>query len=655
MREHASRELYKTFEQQLISLASQFGIPKSDPVTKSGSLGQSQTQNEKEAPADYNAILREGVAAGNLEIVLKALEKGARLDALDSSLQNVLHVAVHNQRPEVLTTLLAQLQCSNADTVLLQKDSNGQTPFAMAATNLSKENSRTLHVVAEFLLSGKGCQKIAKKEIREWIKAGQDASVKNVFTVFSEANHGIEVLGDIVYRLLGGNFASKATQWVESSLCAQAKDHLWARVYFKALNDGDEVRKNESRETVKKYGDSERRQVVGFMLFLSSGHQNKNIRAGILGELEHLQLTKEIFESSSDGISEIKASLDESVTGQENAKISLAVAIKNHYERLSKGLPKSNILILGPSGTGKTLLVQTIAKTLEVPFTLFDSTNITMAGYRGGKAEDAVKALAENAGFDKARTERGIIFLDEIDKMAGRAGDSHMDEFKRQGQATLLKLLEGIEVEIAISQRRSMKVDTKNILFVCAGAFTGLTDIVGKRLKSEGLSLSENPYEQATAADMIQYGVQPEMLGRLPNVIATRALSVPDLVRILNTPKQSALEEYREIFQSRGVELRFTESAILAIGEKAVTYKTGARALKTVITSVMSDLQFRISQMGLLKSITVTERVVRFADMPTLEYKEAPKRVVPEPAPPAPIPPQPEQPKPEQPQPEAPQ
>jgi ATP-dependent Clp protease ATP-binding subunit ClpX len=328
-----------------------------------------------------------------------------------------------------------------------------------------------------------------------------------------------------------------------------------------------------------------------------------------------------MFEGSSDGVGEIKAALDEIVTGQENAKISLAVAIKNHYERVKKGLKKSNILILGPSGSGKTLLVQTIAKKLDVPFALFDATNITQAGYVGGKASDAISLLAEKGEFDKEKIERGIVFLDEIDKMASRSGRSEQDEFKRQGQASLLKMLEGIEVEIEVGRFNSINIDTSNILFVCAGAFTGLKDIIAERLKADGLSLGDAPFEQATAEDLIKYGMAPEFLGRLPNVITLKHLTVEDMVNILKNPKASVLEEYRSIFDARGVEIKFTEGAIFAMAERAVTYNVGARALRTVAESVMSDLQFRVGQLGMLKSITVTERVVRYGDMPTLEYK----------------------------------
>jgi ATP-dependent Clp protease ATP-binding subunit ClpX len=629
MREQAALDLFHSFEQQMIVLSAQFGVVvnkpaevKAPPVT-AGTPTETKKPviEDKELPPDQNALLREAVKSGNIDALHKALENGARLDAVDGDLQNVYHIAAKTGQTQALTTLLSQLQCSNAAIVLASKDSNGSTPFAIAATHYSKTTGRTLRAMTEFLLSGKGCQKIAKKDIREWVKAEQETPIKNVFAVFSEAGHGIEVLTDIVYRLMAGSQVQKVTDWVESSLCQEAKDHLWARVYFKAVNEGDEIRKGAGREIVKKYGEVERQQVVGFMLFLASGHSSKVIRTNILAEVEQLQLSRAMFEASSDGIAEIKAALDESVTGQEAAKVSLAVAIKNHYARVAKGMKKSNILILGPSGTGKTLLVETIAKKLDVPFTVFDATNITQAGYVGGKASDAVASLAQKAEYDKEKTERGIIFLDEIDKMAARSGRSEQDEFKRQAQVSLLKMFEGIEVEVELGRSSKISIDTKNILFVCAGAFTGLLDILGTRLKSEGITFSDNPFEQVMATDLIKYGLQPEFLGRLPNMITLKALTVGDLVHILNNPKQSALEEQKELFIARGVEVKFTEEAIKAIAERAVTYNTGARGLRTVTESVMSDLQFRIGQMGLLKSITVTERVVRYGDMPSLEYK----------------------------------
>ena|GEM_PF-2337353 len=643
MREEASKDLYRNFEQQIIVLTAQFGIPVRSEEPKAVKTQETVAVkaekpvvvDEKKIPADHNALLRDAVSSGNVESIQKELEAGARLDAVNADLQNVFHLAAKFDRAEAMTLLLAQLQCSNAHIVLSAKDTNGKSPFAVAASTHFAQNPRTLKTVSEFLLSGQACQDIAKKEVREWVKDGDETAIKNVFTVFSEASHGIEVLSELIFRLVGGEHSEKAISWVESSLCKDAKDHLWARTYFNALTANDEARKTLFRSVVNQYNDAERQQIIGFMLFLSSAHSDKNIRTEILNEASELKLAREIFEGSSDGVGDIKASLDEIVTGQENAKISLAVAIKNHYERLAKGLKKSNILILGPSGTGKTLLVQTIAKKLDVPFALFDATNITQAGYVGGKASDAVKALAQNADFNKAKTQRGIIFLDEIDKMASRSGRADSDEFKRQGQSTLLKLLEGIEVEVEIGRGRSVNIDTKDILFVCAGAFTGLKDIIETRLKAEGRTLSEHHFEQAMAEDIIKYGMAPELLGRLPNVITLRALSVSDMIHILNNPKASVLEEYREVFTARGVELKFTEGAIKAIAERAVTYNVGARGLRTVAESVMSDLQFRVGQMGLLKSITVTERMVRYGDMPTLEYKEPPAPT----PPPAPVPP----------------
>ncbi len=637
MREEAAKDLYRSFEQQIILLTAKFGIPVRNEEPQQTTQNVTVTPekpavvDEKKIPVDHNARLRDAVIAGNIEGIQKALEAGARLDAVNADLENVYHLSAKLGRGEVMTALLAQLQCSNAHIVLAAKDTNGKTPFNVAAAGYSQQNSRPLKALSEFLLSGQACQDIAKKEIREWVSGDNETALKNVFVVFSEVARGVEVLTDLVYRLIGGEHSEKVISWVDSALCQEAKDQLWSRIYFNAINEGNEARKEISRNVVNKYSEVERQQILGFMLFLSSGHSNKNLRSGILNEVEGLKLPKAIFEGSADGVGDIKAALDEIVTGQENAKVSLAVAIKNHYERVAKGLKKSNILILGPSGTGKTLLVQTIAKKLDVPFAIFDATNITQAGYVGGKASDAVKALAQSAEYDKEKAERGIIFLDEIDKMASRSGRSEQDEFKRQGQASLLKLLEGIEVEVELGRFRNINIDTKNILFVCAGAFTGLKEIIEARLKSEGRTLGENHFEQAMAEDMIKYGMAPEFLGRLPNVITLRALSVADMIHILNNPKASVLDEYREMFASRGVELKFTEGAIKAIAERAVTYNVGARGLRTVAESVMSDLQFRVGSMGLLKSITVTERVVRSGDMPTLEYKAPPPPTPPTP------------------------
>jgi ATP-dependent Clp protease ATP-binding subunit ClpX len=306
----------------------------------------------------------------------------------------------------------------------------------------------------------------------------------------------------------------------------------------------------------------------------------------------------------SDEISRLKAKLDEVVIGQEGAKIALAVAIRNHYEGLRQGLPKSNILILGPSGTGKTLMVQTIANSLDVPFAVFDASSITQAGYIGGKVKDAVMALAQKAEFNQEKIERGIIFFDEIDKMAARGGRGDSEEFKRQAQATLLKVIEGIEVEVKENEHRKLNIDTSKILFVCAGAFSGL-----------------NLSSKVSTDDLIAFGMMPELLGRLPNMITLHELGVSDLERILKNPRSSVLEEYKTRFAAQKIALKFTDGATRAIAEKAAEFRIGARALKTVVARVMADLQFRIGNMGHIQSCTVTERVIRYGDLPLITYR----------------------------------
>lgn len=398
----------------------------------------------------------------------------------------------------------------------------------------------------------------------------------------------------------------------------QQQHQKLAENYYAALAKNDLEKRNQISQIVQSWTEENKKQWIGYLLLLNTGDDH---REAILIEAEKQGLSRTPFLFSSSEVGDLKKALDAIVTSQEKAKVSLAVAIHNHYERLKKSLKKSNILVIGPSGTGKTLMVQTIAESLNVPFAIADASRITQAGYIGGKVEDAVAALAEKAGYDLEKIERGIIFFDEIDKVSARGGRAESDEFKRQAQANLLKIIEGIEIEVKIDKFRSMTVDTSKILFVCAGAFTGLTSIIKDRLTGENREIKENIYAQVSGSDLIAYGLTPEVVGRLPNVIALEDLKVSDLIHILKNPKGSILEEYRQIFNERDVELQFTDGALKAIAEKAFELKVGARGLRTVVEQLMSPLQYQMDSLGALRVCTVTEKMVREGGMPILEYR----------------------------------
>ena len=313
----------------------------------------------------------------------------------------------------------------------------------------------------------------------------------------------------------------------------------------------------------------------------------------------------------------IKARLDEYIVGQEYAKKAISVAVYNHYKRVATGtmdeieIEKSNMLMIGPTGSGKTYLVKTLAKLLDVPLAITDATSLTEAGYIGDDIESVVSKLLAAADNDVERAEHGIIFIDEIDKLAKKRNANQRDVSGESVQQGMLKLLEGSEVEVPVgaSSKNAMvpmtTVDTRNILFICGGAFPGLEDIIKERLNKEAsigfkadlkdkYDGDENLLMQATVDDIRKFGMIPEFIGRVPITVSLEALDRDALIRILKEPKNSLIKQYTKLFELDGVGLEFTDDAVNAIADKALERKTGARGLRAIMEAVMLDLMYRI-------------------------------------------------------------